>query len=166
MFLELRIEDSLDTSFEHVILKETRGNGVDIVLYPLAEKQWVSLRCLAPSGVFLKICKRNQTENGLLHLETSNKNCSIHFMCLDEIFNFQAGTQITLKKLIGDGIKGGYVRPLSRICVEESQAKEVYKTATDGKHMGEMLIKIREEESEKPHSPCLVEPLKGLPRLE
>ncbi|EFN70710.1 Fatty acid synthase, partial [Camponotus floridanus] len=50
------IGNSRDTSFEHLILTETQGRGVDVVLNSLAEeKLQASVRCLALNGRFLEI---------------------------------------------------------------------------------------------------------------
>lgn len=52
------IGTSRDTSFEYLILKETNGEGVNLVLNSLAEdKLQASVRCLAKGGRFLEIGK-------------------------------------------------------------------------------------------------------------
>jgi hypothetical protein len=50
------IGNSRDTSFEQLIMSETNGRGVDLVLNSLSEeKLQASVRCLAPGGRFLEI---------------------------------------------------------------------------------------------------------------
>ena len=52
------IGNSRDTSFEIMVMKETKGRGVDLVLNSLAEdKLQASVRCLAEGGRFLEIGK-------------------------------------------------------------------------------------------------------------
>jgi fatty acid synthase len=47
---------SRDTSFEQLIMSETNGRGVDLVLNTLSAEQFqASVRCLAPRGRFLEI---------------------------------------------------------------------------------------------------------------
>ncbi|EDX03567.1 GD23205 [Drosophila simulans] len=52
------IGNSRDTSFEQLIMSETHGNGVELVLNSLSEeKLQASIRCLALNGRFLEIGK-------------------------------------------------------------------------------------------------------------
>jgi fatty acid synthase len=60
------IGSSRDTSFEQLILTETNGRGVDLVLDSLSEeKLQASVRCLAPRGRFLEIGKYHLANNFL-----------------------------------------------------------------------------------------------------
>jgi len=53
---DCNIGNSQDTSFEQLIMSETNGRGVDLILNSLAEeKLQASVRCLAPRGRFLEI---------------------------------------------------------------------------------------------------------------
>lgn len=55
---EENVGNSRDTSFEQLVLRRTRGRGVDLVLNSLAaDKLQASVRCLAPGGRFLEIGK-------------------------------------------------------------------------------------------------------------
>jgi fatty acid synthase len=61
------IGNSRDTSFEQLILTETNGRGVDLVLNSLSEeKLQASVRCLAPQGRFLEIGKYDLANNNPL----------------------------------------------------------------------------------------------------
>lgn len=52
------IGNSRDTSFEQLVLSQTNGRGVDLVLNSLAAHQLqASVRCLANGGRFLKLEK-------------------------------------------------------------------------------------------------------------
>jgi fatty acid synthase len=58
------IGNSRDTSFEQLIMLETNGRGVDLVLNSLTdEKLQASLRCLATGGRFLEIGKSDLVSN-------------------------------------------------------------------------------------------------------
>lgn len=55
---ERNIGNSRDTSFEQMIMNETEGQGVDVVLNSLADdKLQASIRCLGLEGRFLEIGK-------------------------------------------------------------------------------------------------------------
>jgi len=61
------IGNSRDTSFEQLIMSETNGRGVDLVLNSLAEeKLQASVRCLASGGRFLEIGKFDLENNNYL----------------------------------------------------------------------------------------------------
>ena len=61
------IGNSRDTTFEQLIMSETNGRGVDLVLNSLAEeKLQASVRCLAPGGRFLEIGKFDLENNSYL----------------------------------------------------------------------------------------------------
>jgi fatty acid synthase len=61
------IGDSRDTSFEQLIMSETNGRGVDIVLNSLSEeKLQASVRCLAQGGRFMEIGKFDLANNSPL----------------------------------------------------------------------------------------------------
>lgn len=61
------IGNSRDTSFEQLVLRRTRGRGVDLVLNSLAgDKLLASVRCLADGGRFLEIGKLDLSNNTAL----------------------------------------------------------------------------------------------------
>jgi len=61
------IGNSQDTSFEQLIISETNGRGVDLVLNSLSEqKLQASVRCLAVGGRFLQIGKFDLNNNNRL----------------------------------------------------------------------------------------------------
>jgi len=69
------IGNSRDTSFEQLVMSETNGRGVDLVLNSLAEeKLQASVRCLAPGGRFLEI--------GKFDLDNNNRLGRLYFMNL------------------------------------------------------------------------------------
>jgi len=64
---DCNIGNSRDTSFEQLIMSETNGRGVDLVLNSLAEeKLQASVRCLAPGGRFLEIGRFDIDNNSSL----------------------------------------------------------------------------------------------------
>ncbi|CAH1408431.1 unnamed protein product [Nezara viridula] len=64
---ESHIGNSRDTTFEQMIMRETNGRGVDMVLNSLAEdKLLASVRCLAKGGQFLEIGKFDLSRNNPL----------------------------------------------------------------------------------------------------
>jgi NADPH:quinone reductase-like Zn-dependent oxidoreductase len=61
------IGNSRDISFEQLIMSETNGRGVDLVLNSLSEeKLQASVRCLAPQGRFLEIGRFDLISNNTI----------------------------------------------------------------------------------------------------
>jgi len=61
------VGNSRDTTFEQLIMSETNGRGVDLVLNSLTEeKLQASVRCLALGGRFLEIGKFDLENNNYL----------------------------------------------------------------------------------------------------
>lgn len=82
------IGNSRDTSFEQMVMKQTHGNGVDIVLNSLSEdKLQASLRCLCYRGRFLEIGKFDLAANSKLGMEVFLKEVSFHGVMLDVIIS-------------------------------------------------------------------------------
>lgn len=153
------IGNSRDISFQRLIQKQTQGKGVDIVLNSLSEeKQLASLRCLAYGGEFLEIGKYDLTENSPLHLELLNKGATFHGVCLDIFLNAETHKKSELIEMLKDGISNGAVKPLRRICFGESELEGAYRYMASGKHIGKVLLKIREGEA----TPSRIIPLRKL----
>lgn len=80
------IGNSRDTSFEQLIMSETHGNGVELVLNSLSEeKLQASIRCLALNGRFLEIGKFDLSNNTPLGMSVFLKNTSFHGILLDSV---------------------------------------------------------------------------------
>ncbi|KYN28029.1 Fatty acid synthase [Trachymyrmex cornetzi] len=68
------IGNSRDTSFEQMIMRQTKGCGVDIVLNSLAEEKLIaSIRCLARNGRFMEIGKFDLVSNNHLNVGLQNE---------------------------------------------------------------------------------------------
>jgi len=83
------IGNSRDTTYEQLIMSETNGRGVDLVLNSLAEeKLQASIRCLALGGRFLEIGKFDLENNNYLGMLYFIKLfhfcwCNVIWFCLD-----------------------------------------------------------------------------------
>lgn len=98
------------------------------------------------------------------------KNIAFHGILLDALFgpstSLSPGIQaqkLEVAKLVMDGIKRGAVRPLKRTIFNKNQAEEAFRFMASGKHVGKVLIKIRDEESQKVVAPKKLV-VKALPR--
>ncbi|KAF7488070.1 Fatty acid synthase [Sarcoptes scabiei] len=150
------IFNSRDLSFERLIKERTKGNGVDIVLNSLAEdKLQASLRCLGLNGRFLEIGKYDMQMNKPIGLFAFLQNISFHGVCLDSYFRegFESPNLKRFMKrmtdLLYDGIKRGVVKPIQRTSYKWNEVEEAFRYMSTGKHIGKVIIKMREEEPQK-----------------
>jgi fatty acid synthase len=83
------------------------------------------------------------------------QNITFHGVGLDCIFR-EGPNSIQLKhfmqemtRLLNDGIKRGVVKPIERTTFEMNEAEDAFRYMTTGKHVGKVLIKIRDEDNDK-----------------
>ncbi|XP_035740323.1 fatty acid synthase-like isoform X2 [Vespa mandarinia] len=152
------IGNSRDTSFEEMILQETDGRGVDIVLNSLAEEKLLaSLRCLAYRGRFLEIGKFDLAANNLLDIDAFTKEISFHAIMLDQIIVTKDGIRNEISSKVNKLLKENAIKPIVRTIFGRDQVEKAFRFMAAGKHIGKILIKIREED--KPlNTPILAEP--------
>jgi len=131
-------------------LRETKGRGVDIVLNSLSEdKLQASVRCLAKDGRFLEIGKLDLSNNNPLGMSVFLKNTTFHGILLDSLFDLNTTNdeKKEVVRLLNEGIQNGAVNPLPATVFNESQVEQAFRYMGSGKHIGKVVLKIREEES-------------------
>ncbi|XP_047362256.1 fatty acid synthase-like [Vespa velutina] len=152
------IGNSRDTSFEQMILQETDGRGVDIVLNSLAEeKLQASLRCLAHGGRFLEIGKFDLAADNPLDIDIFSKEISFHAVMLDQIIITNDGIRNEISSKVNKLLKENAIKPIVRTIFGKDQIEKAFRFMAAGKHIGKVLIKIREE-NEQLNTPILAEP--------
>ncbi|XP_063925092.1 fatty acid synthase-like [Zophobas morio] len=143
------IGNSRDTSFEQMIRRETRNKGVDMILNSLSEdKLQASIRCLARGGKFMEIGKYDLANDSSLNLLFMEKEATYHGILLDEVFNNFKEMKLKVVEHLMDGIEAGFVKPLPRIVFRADEVEKSYRYMMTGKHIGRILIKLRNEEEE------------------
>lgn len=142
------IGNSRDTSFEQMVLTKTEGRGVDLVLNSLAAHQLqASVRCLAQGGRFLEIGKVDLSNNSPLGMGVFLKNTSFNGILLDALFESNCPEKKEVMRLVTEGIASGAVQPLPNTVYNENQVEQAFRFMASGKHIGKVLLKIRDEES-------------------
>ncbi|KAH8326055.1 hypothetical protein KR067_013719 [Drosophila pandora] len=158
------IGNSRDTSFEQLIMSETHGEGVELVLNSLSEeKLQASIRCLALNGRFLEIGKFDLSNNTPLGMSVFLKNTSFHGILLDSIMEGEEEMQLTVAKLVAEGIKKGAVRPLPTTVFADQEIEKAFRFMASGKHIGKVVIKVRLEEEQQSALPRLRQ-IQAIPR--
>ncbi|CAG9806916.1 unnamed protein product [Chironomus riparius] len=161
-FPELKSENignSRDTSFENMIKKRTRGKGVDYVLNSLSEEKLAaSVRCLGKRGKFLEIGKFDIANDNKLSLGDFLKELSFHTIFIDNIVKGTKEEQLFLKNLLDDGIRRGIIKPLKTTVFNADKVEDAFRLLASGKHIGKVVLKIRENESDDATLPISVIP--------
>ncbi|KAH8399557.1 hypothetical protein KR222_006482 [Zaprionus bogoriensis] len=143
------IGNSRDTSFEQLILRETNGEGVELVLNSLAEeKLQASIRCLGLNGRFLEIGKFDLSNNSPLGMSVFLKNTSFHGILLDSVMEGEEEMQKQVVSLVEEGIRSGAVVPLPTTVYAEQEIEKAFRFMASGKHIGKVVIKVRNEEGQ------------------
>ncbi|EFN74822.1 Fatty acid synthase [Camponotus floridanus] len=143
---EDRIGNSRDTSFEQMIIQETRGRGVDIVLNFLTEeKLQASVRCLAKGGRFLEIGKFDIDSNNSLEIFTFSKGISFHGIFLDKFVSAKSENRAIIRNKLTEGLKNGAIKPLCREVFGKNEIETAFRYMAAGKHIGKIMIKIQNE---------------------
>lgn len=151
---DANISNSRDTSFEQFVLRATKGRGVNLVLNSLAEeKLQASVRCLGLNGRFLEIGKLDLNNNSPLGMSVFLKNTSFHGILLDSVMEGDDETIQEVVGLVADGIKSGAVRPLPTSVFNEKQVEQAFRFMASGKHIGKVVVKVRDEEARKTLAP-------------
>ncbi|XP_077296458.1 fatty acid synthase-like [Arctopsyche grandis] len=160
------IGNSRDTSFEEMVMKQTNGRGVDIVLNSLAdEKLHASIRCLAKGGRFLEIGKFDIVNNTSIGMQFLLREASLHGIMLDFLFDEISESRKILSNLLFNGIKNGSVKPICRIVFETEEIEKCFRYMAGGKHIGKVLIKIRDEADDKVGKPSFLK-INAIPRYK
>ncbi|KAL7024910.1 hypothetical protein ACKWTF_013247 [Chironomus riparius] len=161
-FPELKRENignSRDTSFEGMIMKQTRGNGVDYVLNSLSEEKLAaSVRCLGRGGKFLEIGKFDMANDNKLSLGDFLRELSFHAIFLDRIFKASYDEKKTISELFYEGMCKGIIKPLKTTVFNIDKVEDAFRLLASGKHIGKVVLKIRENESDNATLPISVIP--------
>ena len=140
------IGNSRDTSFEAQFMEVTDGQGVDVVLNSLAgDKLQATVRCLAVNGKFLEIGVFDAFMNTPMGLRPFLKNIAFHGIELYHVMGQELTAGNKLGEQMEEGIKSGAVRTLPTHVFERDQVEEAFRFMASGKHMGKLLIKVRDE---------------------
>jgi len=139
VILDDHIGNSRDTSFEQMIMRQTKGRGVDIVLNSLAEEKLIaSVRCLAQNGRFLEIGKFDLVSNNPLGMSVFQKGISFYGILLDNMFISDHKYKSLLSKMIADGLRNGTIKPIHAKVFHKTEIENAFRYMASGKHMGKV----------------------------
>ncbi|KAF5295890.1 hypothetical protein FQR65_LT10378 [Abscondita terminalis] len=147
------IGNSRDTTFEQMILKQTGGKGVDIIINSLSEdKLQASTRCLSRRGIFVELGKFDLQLNNPIPFDTFCGGRTFVGIYLDTLLEKATLEVRKIISLLESGLKTGYVKPLPRIVYDKEKVQEALRYMSVGKHTGKILLKFKNEFEQVPVS--------------
>ncbi|KAF5292076.1 hypothetical protein FQR65_LT11342 [Abscondita terminalis] len=137
---------SRDTTFEQMIMKQTKGRGVDVVINFLTEdKLQASLRCLALRGIFVELGKYDSQLNNPIPFTSIGGRRTCVGGHLDSYFDDGPNKFTQLVSFLKRGIKDGYVKPLPRTIYDKDKVQDALTYMSSGNHTGKILLKFKDE---------------------
>lgn len=143
-----------------MIKLRTKGQGVDYVLNSLAEdKLHASIRCLGFGGIFLEIGKFDLANDTKIGLGSFLKEISFRTVMVDNLFKATAEERIMIATMVAKDLHAGIIQPLHSTVFQVDELEKAYRYLGAGKHVGKVVIKLREN----PYDEWTV-PIKVVPR--
>lgn len=144
-----------------MIKLRTNGEGVDYVLNSLADEQLhASIRCLGRGGTFLEIGKFDLANDTKIGLGTFLKECTFRSVLVDNLFAARSDDEFSIYKLVEKDLRSGVIQPLHSTLFEVNELEKAYRYLSTGKHVGKVVIKIRENASDE-----FTVPIAAIPRV-
>lgn len=136
-----------DTLFEHTISTATNNHGVDAVLNASSNKLLeASLGCLAPGGALLQIEESELENNNLLNIYLLRKEVTFYGLIPNRIFEESKDVKEEIHKIVENGIKIGFVRPLPKVVFAFEDMDKAIDSSVDQKVIGKVLVNLRNED--------------------
>lgn len=144
-----------------MIKLRTNGAGVDYVLNSLSEeKLHASIRCLGRSGTFLEIGKFDLANDTKIGLGCFLKELNFRSILADNLFTAPLSEKTRLYELVEQDLRKGIIQPLHSTVFDVHELEKAYRYLSTGKHVGKVIIKVRENAYDE-----FTVPIKALPRV-
>ena len=126
-------------------MKLTKGKGVDIVINSLTgEKLDASFEILKEGGRFVEIGKYDMALHKQLDMFDFLKDISFIGVDVGLMTNQNFATEYF--KWMHENSTNGCVKPFNKIVFNANEADKAFRYMTTGKHIGKIVIRIRDEE--------------------
>ncbi len=137
------VYDSRNVDFYDQIMRDTNGEGIDLVLNSLSGKAIIqSIKCLRPFGRFLEIGKTDIYNDMSLHLKRFGDNLSYHAVDIDRLMGQKPEKGA---RLFNDVIKLFESKQLKPHPYESFQINEIGSALdfmSKGKHIGKVVLSM------------------------
>ena len=133
--------DSRRADFAEDVMEITHGEGVHIVLNALsAEAIPMGLSCLAQSGRFVEIGKRDIYQNSRIPLWPLRRNSSFHVVAMDSIFSGDEALTRDLLETIALLVEKKALHPLPYRAFPACRLDAAFRNMAQGKHTGKVVV--------------------------
>uniref|UniRef100_A0A336KMM1 CSON007223 protein n=1 Tax=Culicoides sonorensis TaxID=179676 RepID=A0A336KMM1_CULSO len=158
---ESHIGNSRDTSFYELVMSKTNGSGVKYVLNSLAgDKLLASIKCLERNGHFIEIGKQDMLSNTKIGMNMFLNGITFHVVIFDRfLMDETIENKQNLHQMITKGVDTGVIMPLKTHVFVASDIQQAFRFLGSGKHIGKVLIKIRNDDSSKESLPITIYPM-------
>ena len=144
---EQNILSSRDIQFKYKIMEMTKGKGVEIVINSLTgEKLDAGFQILAVGGRFVEIGKFDMVHNKQIGMFDFLKDTSFIGVAVDEGLMRKPHFAKEFYNWMHKNVSNGCVKPFNKIVFNANEADKAFRYMTTGKHIGKIVIKIRDEE--------------------
>lgn len=124
----------------------TEGKGVDYVLNSLSEdKLAASVRCLGCGGVFLEIGKFDIMNNSKLDMGNFAREIEFRSVFADNLIYMPKEREI-IYNMVKKDLMSGLIQPLNATVFQMNEVEKAFRFMSTGKHIGKVLVQIRENE--------------------
>ncbi|XP_054161075.1 fatty acid synthase-like [Oppia nitens] len=147
---EDRIFSSRNTQFKYRIKEITKGKGVDMVLNSLSgDKLDASYECVADCGRFVEIGKYDLQMNKQLGMFAFLRDISFIGVSVDQKLYLKRGFTKKFFDWMHENATNGMIRPINKNVFEAEEIEKAFRYMTTGKHIGKIVIRMRDEEEAK-----------------
>ena len=144
---ENNIFSSRDLQFKYKIMKMTNGKGVDVVVNSLiGEKLDAGYEILADCGRFVEIGKYDMIMNKQISMFEFLKDISFLGVGFDVVLMNKPDFAKEFFDWMHNNSTNGCVKPYNKIVFNANEADKAFRYMTTGKHIGKIVIRIRDEE--------------------
>ncbi|CAG2169008.1 unnamed protein product [Oppiella nova] len=144
---EARILNSRDILFKHQVMRLTEGRGVDIVLNSLAgEKLDISYQCVAKRGRIVEIGKYDMFHNRPVGMYDLLRDIQLIGVALDIVLMEDMEFFGQFAQWMHNNCANGCVKPINYTLFPATDADKAFRYMTTGKHIGKVVINIRDTE--------------------
>lgn len=141
-----------------MIIKQTRGKGVDFVLNSLSDdKLKASIRCLRAGGVFCDLGLHDIYNNSELGMGMFANGVSFRTVFAHQKW-VTSYVRKQIVKLMKEDLARGIIQPLPSTVYVADDIENAFRFLASGKHIGKVLLQIRETEQSVCSLPITVTP--------
>ncbi|MCC5857567.1 MAG: amino acid adenylation domain-containing protein [Ectothiorhodospiraceae bacterium] len=146
---ELGVEhvmDSRSLAFAEEILRDTDGEGVDVVLNALSgEAMLKGLDVLRPYGRFIELGKRDIFGNAQLGLLPFQRNLSFHAVDLIPLALDRPALATQLLEHVVSRIAEGSLQPVPVTAFDLAEAEQGFRLMAQARHIGKVVLTVKEQ---------------------